>query len=572
MKAYNDLVRHPGNQGLFRVIEMAVLSILNGQPIHFHAEGLRGTGKTTIIRGAKTVLPRIQRIRGCIYNCDPKAPQCPEHRDLDPEEILQLGAEWVDMPFAEISHSAKIGTIAGSIDLARITDRRSPEAALLAGSIPRANRGILFVDEINRLADTAPDIADILLDVMGTKPGRIQIEEAGLPTVSLPVKVSVWAASNPDEDPGPLQEIRRQLADRFDFAVDMQRPRKAIVVRSILDQMEGLISSPTRHELEWEVARMGVGGFSPVEGSHGDLNSSQQTSSEAGRLSDLLRVRAEGFPSVEVPEKVKSLISDLYVNYDIESIRAAEGLYLGVKTAALLDGRHRASVGDLLEVAPLALQHRVPYRAFTDILAYLRGINTESREGTGVSGPGGVEETKPVVSGADSQSQHAPATGLLEGASGQEHQGADSADEDGSGSDGHREAPGLPGEPERQERPGGFSWGDLFHKARGSLFPDPRGGRQSAQSPTGGALQSSAAGSSLGNSKAGLQGARGGAGLGENAGSAAQSQARYSGGSGRAPVQVSGCDEAVRAPSSPARRLVDLSRDSILTPGAPRGT
>ena len=43
---------------------------------------------------------------------------------------------------------------------------------------------------------------------MGTRPGRVQIEETGLPPVELPVLVSVWAASNPDEEPGPLEEIR----------------------------------------------------------------------------------------------------------------------------------------------------------------------------------------------------------------------------------------------------------------------------------------------------------------------------------------------------------------------------
>ena len=69
---------------------------------------------------------------------------------------------------------------------------------------------------------------------MGTKPGRIQIEEAGLPIVEMPVKVSIWSASNPDEDPGPLEDIRRQLSDRFDFTVNVNRPTN-LVVNMILD-------------------------------------------------------------------------------------------------------------------------------------------------------------------------------------------------------------------------------------------------------------------------------------------------------------------------------------------------
>jgi magnesium chelatase subunit I len=106
---------------------------------------------------------------------------------------------------------------------------------VLPGTLPRAHRGIVFVDEINRLADTSPALVDVLLDAMGTKPGRVQIEETGLQSVELPLSVSVWAASNPDEEPGPLQEIRRQLSDRFDFVVRIERPDRADTVRAIIN-------------------------------------------------------------------------------------------------------------------------------------------------------------------------------------------------------------------------------------------------------------------------------------------------------------------------------------------------
>ncbi|MDN5376498.1 MAG: magnesium chelatase subunit, partial [Thermacetogenium sp.] len=153
---------------------------------------------------------------------------------MTPEEIAALGTEQIPVPFLEISHSAKIGTVAGTIDLGKLTNPSRPEAALLPGIIPQAHRGIVFVDEINRLADTSPEITDVLLDAMGTKPGRVQIEETGLPVVEVPVAVSVWAASNPDEEPGPLAEIRRQLSDRFDLVIPMGRPTTPEEVVDIL--------------------------------------------------------------------------------------------------------------------------------------------------------------------------------------------------------------------------------------------------------------------------------------------------------------------------------------------------
>ena len=108
------------------------------------------------------------------------------------------------MPFVEIGHGAKLGTILGSIDLKKLTSGNNPEATLLPGAIPMANRGIIFIDEVNRLAETAPEITDVLLSVMGTKPGQVKIEETGLAPYEINICSSVWAASNPDEDPGPL--------------------------------------------------------------------------------------------------------------------------------------------------------------------------------------------------------------------------------------------------------------------------------------------------------------------------------------------------------------------------------
>ena len=234
MQEYGSLIRHEGNRQLFEAVEMSIIAQLWGEPLHLHAEGVRGTGKTTILRAARRILPRIQRIRGCPYNCDPRAPHCPLHAHWDPERIAAHGTEWIPMPFREISPSAKVGTVIGSLDLARLTDGQRPEAALLPGTLAQAHRGIVLVDEINRLADVAPELADCLLDVMGTKPGRLQIEETGLPPVEIPVRVAVWAASNPDEEPGPLEEIRRQLSDRFDLVLDVRRPGEPWLVKRIL--------------------------------------------------------------------------------------------------------------------------------------------------------------------------------------------------------------------------------------------------------------------------------------------------------------------------------------------------
>jgi magnesium chelatase subunit I len=77
MIPFSKLERYDGNEALFDLVLMSIVSTYGGEPLHIHAEGLRGTGKTTIMRAARGILPNITRIKGCIYNCDPAAPHCP---------------------------------------------------------------------------------------------------------------------------------------------------------------------------------------------------------------------------------------------------------------------------------------------------------------------------------------------------------------------------------------------------------------------------------------------------------------------------------------------------------------
>jgi len=331
------LERYEGNEPLFELVTMSMVSTYAGEPLHIHAEGLRGTGKTTIMRSCRDILPNITRIKGCIYNCDPDNPHCPLHRDMSPEEIAALGTEEIPMPFLEISHSAKVGTVAGSIDLARLTDSTNPAAQLLPGLIPQAHRGIIFIDEINRLADTSPEITDILLDVMGNKPGHLQIEEAGLPTVDITVSVSVWAASNPDEDPGPLEEIRRQLSDRFDLVCYMGRPDSVDVLAHMLEE------NSHQHKIR-NAMRKGN-------------NVYDDSKNDKYRL-EIINW-AKKYSTTDMPDFLRNFIARLYIKHNLESIRAIEAMQQGAILHSLIKNRDKVMIADVTRIIPLALKHRV---------------------------------------------------------------------------------------------------------------------------------------------------------------------------------------------------------------------
>ncbi|MDI3297738.1 MAG: magnesium chelatase [Bacillota bacterium] len=343
--AMREPVRHAGNEPLYQAVELSVLARRWGVPLHLHAQGLRGTGKTTVLRAARPLLPPIRRIRGCLFNCDPRRPHCPEHRGLEPERLEAIGSEEVPTPFLEISASAKIGTVVGTIDLGRLAADRP---ALLPGTIAQAHRGILFIDEINRLADVAPELADVLLDVMGTRPGRLQIEEAGLPRVELPVNVTVWAASNPDEEPGPLEEVRRQLADRFDLLVHMGRPSDPGAVEAILRR------DP--------LAEAAAGGASPAEAAAG----------AGGEAFAPLRA-ALGRESVPAPDGwLRSLLAAVYTRFGLESLRTVEAWQLAARLEALRRGRPRVEGDELLATLPLVLSGRMSPEEQVEVARFLR--------------------------------------------------------------------------------------------------------------------------------------------------------------------------------------------------------
>ncbi|HLO02530.1 MAG TPA: magnesium chelatase [Symbiobacteriaceae bacterium] len=344
MDAALNLVRHSGNEALMRAVELSLVAATAGVPFHVHAEGLRGTGKTTVMRAVRSLLPPIRRVRGCLYNCDPDRPHCPHHRDLEPGALHALGEEWVPMPFLEIAHAAKVGTVVGTIDLARLVDPAQPAAALLPGTIPRAHRGILFVDEVNRLVETAPELVDILLDVMGTRPGRVQIEESGLPTVEMPVQVTVWAASNPDEDPGPLEEVRRQLSDRFDLTVYTDRPTDLAAIEQIL--------------------ALGEGAPAP-------LAPEAKRAFQESMLAALVQLRA-----VELGAGMRGRIAELYSRFGLESLRAAQGLQHGMRLLAATRGQRLAGLDELAAIIPHVLRHRVEPETLQKAVALVESWRT----------------------------------------------------------------------------------------------------------------------------------------------------------------------------------------------------
>ena len=165
--------------------------------------GHRGTGKSTAVRALADLLPQIDVVVGCPYNCDAHdernlCEQCTANMSAG----VELPTKHSAVPVVELPLGATEDRVCGTIDIERALSagRKTFDPGLLA----RANRGFLYIDEVNLLED---HLVDLLLDVSVT--GVNKVEREGI-SVEHPASFVLVGSGNPEEG-----ELRPQLLDRF---------------------------------------------------------------------------------------------------------------------------------------------------------------------------------------------------------------------------------------------------------------------------------------------------------------------------------------------------------------------
>src|SRR5579859_7319505 len=132
--------------------------------------GRRGTGKSTAVRALASLLPPLTGVATCPYFCDATAPQrmcaaCLARYERG--EALPLAQRPV--PLVTLPLNASEGRVAGSFDLATALESGSIHFA--PGLLAAANRGFLYIDEINLLNDA---LVDLLLDAAALGVNRVE--------------------------------------------------------------------------------------------------------------------------------------------------------------------------------------------------------------------------------------------------------------------------------------------------------------------------------------------------------------------------------------------------------------
>jgi magnesium chelatase subunit D len=278
--------------------------------------GEKGTAKSTAVRGLARLLPEVQVVDGCPYNCDPSAPErdCPAgpHPAGAPRRRRPV-------PLVELPVGASTDRVAGSLDLERaLTEgRRGFEPGLLAA----AHRGLLYVDEVNLLGD---HLVDLLLDAAAL--GVNYVEREGV-SVRHPARFLLVGTMNPEEG-----ELRPQLLDRFGITVE---------VRGNADPAERV--EVIRRRLAYEADPSGF--------------ASAWAAPDAALTRRIIEARRR-LPGVRLPDELLERVAAVCAGFAVDGLR---GDIVTAKTAAALAawaGRSTVELADVRQAALLALPHR----------------------------------------------------------------------------------------------------------------------------------------------------------------------------------------------------------------------
>jgi len=276
--------------------------------------GEKGTAKSTAVRAFARLLPEVEVVVGCPYGCDPADP-CAEcaARD-DPPRI-----ETRRVPLVELPVGATEDRLVGTLNLEHAI--REGERVFEPGLLAAANRGVLYVDEVNLLGD---HLVDVLLDAAAM--GRNYVEREGV-SVQHPASFILVGTMNPEEG-----ELRPQLLDRFALAVDVV----------------GLADPADRAEV---VRRRVAFETDPV----GFLD--RWRDEEERERARIAAARAQ-LPDVAVPDAMLELVTRTCAAFGVDGLRGDIVTYKTARARAAYHGRAEVSDEDVRVAAELALLHR----------------------------------------------------------------------------------------------------------------------------------------------------------------------------------------------------------------------
>lgn len=283
--------------------------------------GDRGTGKSTTIRALADVLPEIEIVQDDPFNSHPSDPDLMSDlvRDRlangESIEVAHKKVQMVDLPLG-----ATEDRVCGTIDIEKALSEgvRAFEPGLLA----QANRGILYVDEVNLLDD---HLVDVLLDSAAS--GWNTVEREGV-SIRHPARFVLVGSGNPEEG-----ELRPQLLDRFGMHAEIRTVKDPVLRVKIVEERTAFDQDPAAYL--------------------------KQYSSEQIELQEKIVTAQNLLKSVNIDHELRVQISQVCSELDVDGLRGDIVTNRAAKAIAALEGRTEVTVDDIRRIIVLCLRHRL---------------------------------------------------------------------------------------------------------------------------------------------------------------------------------------------------------------------
>ena len=276
--------------------------------------GDRGTGKSTAIRAFADLLPPIKEVTGCPVNSEHPI-DVPDWVDPASKKTHRINTPVVDLPLG-ISSDRITGAL--DIEYALIEGKKRFQTGLLA----KANRGYLYIDEVNLLED---HLVDLLLDV--AQSGENVVEREGL-SVRHASQFILIGSGNPEEG-----ELRPQLLDRFGLSVEVLTPDTVDERIEVIKRRDDYDNNSDEYARSWD--------------------------KENKKLRTKIQRAKKNLYSVSVDTNILECCAKICIDLGSDGLRGELTIVRTARALAALTGKKSVDIAQVKKIAPMALSHRL---------------------------------------------------------------------------------------------------------------------------------------------------------------------------------------------------------------------
>lgn len=283
--------------------------------------GDRGTGKSTIVRALVDLLPPINVVENDPYNSDPFDPELMSDEVLERLKkneklsIIQIKTPMIDLPLG-----ATEDRVCGTIDIEKAISEG--KKAFEPGLLAQANRGILYVDEVNLLDD---HLVDVLLDSAAS--GWNTVEREGI-SICHPARFILVGSGNPEEG-----ELRPQLLDRFGMHAQIKTLKEPKLRVKIVQQRELFEKNPKEFKSKYQ--------------------------EEQNKLIEKIAAARKNIRGVNVKYEILEKISQICSELNVDGLRGDMVTSRAAKALAAFENQEEVSPKHVFTIITLCLRHRL---------------------------------------------------------------------------------------------------------------------------------------------------------------------------------------------------------------------